>query len=55
MLSYICLGAQRGSGKGRGGASTLPYVIPCTTDIGQTSDSSDGTTDDKRGGDCRVS
>ncbi|XP_072931063.1 uncharacterized protein [Epargyreus clarus] len=41
-------GTQRGSGKGRGNASTLPYVIPCTsTDAGQTSDSSDGT-DDKR-------
>ncbi|XP_041986171.1 ankyrin repeat domain-containing protein 11 isoform X3 [Aricia agestis] len=40
---------QRGSGKGRGSASTLPYVIPCTsTDNGQTSDSSDGTSDDKR-------
>ncbi|XP_063891017.1 ankyrin repeat domain-containing protein 11 isoform X6 [Helicoverpa armigera] len=41
---------QRGSGKGRGNSSTLPYVIPCTsTDTGQTSDSSDGTSDDKRG------
>ncbi|XP_026727917.1 ankyrin repeat domain-containing protein 11 isoform X5 [Trichoplusia ni] len=41
---------QRGSGKGRGSASTLPYVIPCTsTDTGQTSDSSDGNSDDKRG------
>ncbi|CAG4929429.1 unnamed protein product [Parnassius apollo] len=40
---------QRGSGKGRGGASTLPYVIPCTSnDTGQTSDSSDGNCDDKR-------
>lgn len=43
---------QRGSGKGRGGASTLPYVIPCTsTDTGQTSDSSDGICEDKRTGD----
>ncbi|XP_034839691.1 ankyrin repeat domain-containing protein 11-like isoform X5 [Maniola hyperantus] len=42
---------QRGSGKGRGSASTLPYVIPCTsTDTGQTSDSSDGNCDDKRTG-----
>lgn len=41
---------QRGSGKGRGGASTLPYVIPCTADTGQTSDSSDGNSDDKRVG-----
>ncbi|XP_075990515.1 uncharacterized protein LOC142986127 isoform X2 [Anticarsia gemmatalis] len=42
---------QRGGGKGRGSASTLPYVIPCTsTDTGQTSDSSDGNSDDKRGG-----
>ncbi|XP_062525396.1 ankyrin repeat domain-containing protein 12 isoform X3 [Bombyx mori] len=40
---------QRGSGKGRGSVSTLPYVIPCTsTDTGQTSDSSDGNSDDKR-------
>ncbi|CAH2232223.1 jg13392, partial [Pararge aegeria aegeria] len=40
---------QRGSGKGRGGSSTLPYVIPCTsTDTGQTSDSSDGNCEDKR-------
>lgn len=32
--------------------STLPYVIPCTsTDTGQTSDSSDGNSDDKRAGD----
>ncbi|VVC86225.1 ankyrin repeat domain-containing protein 12 isoform X6 [Leptidea sinapis] len=42
---------QRGSGKGRGNASTLPYVLPCTTtDAGQTSDSSDGNSDDKRSG-----
>ncbi|CAH0716421.1 unnamed protein product, partial [Brenthis ino] len=42
---------SRGGGKGRGGASTLPYVIPCTsTDTGQTSDSSDGNTEDKRSG-----
>ncbi|CAK1554100.1 unnamed protein product [Leptosia nina] len=41
---------QRGGGKGRGNASTLPYVIPCTTDTGQTSDSSDGNSDDKRAG-----
>ncbi|XP_049885124.1 ankyrin repeat domain-containing protein 11 isoform X2 [Pectinophora gossypiella] len=42
---------QRGSGKGRGSASTLPYVLPCTsTDTGQTSDSSDGNSDDKRTG-----
>lgn len=40
---------QRHSGKGRGSAATLPYVIPCTTDTGQTSDSSDGN-DDKRVG-----
>ncbi|KAM3968524.1 LOW QUALITY PROTEIN: uncharacterized protein ACR2FA_011277 [Aphomia sociella] len=40
---------QRGSGKGRGSVSTLPYIIPCTsTDTGQTSDSSDGNSDDKR-------
>ncbi|XP_045510473.1 ankyrin repeat domain-containing protein 11 isoform X12 [Colias croceus] len=40
---------QRGGGKGRGNASTLPYVIPCTSaDTGQTSDSSDGNCDDKR-------
>ncbi|KAJ0183791.1 hypothetical protein K1T71_000214 [Dendrolimus kikuchii] len=40
---------QRGSGKGRGSVSTLPYVIPCTSnDTGQTSDSSDGNSDDKR-------
>ncbi|XP_026757447.1 ankyrin repeat domain-containing protein 11 isoform X4 [Galleria mellonella] len=40
---------QRGSGKGRGSVSTLPYVIPCTSnDTGQTSDSSDGNCDDKR-------
>ncbi|XP_038216962.1 ankyrin repeat domain-containing protein 12 isoform X5 [Zerene cesonia] len=40
---------QRGGGKGRGNASTLPYVIPCTSaDAGQTSDSSDGNCDDKR-------
>ncbi|KAG6457997.1 hypothetical protein O3G_MSEX010595 [Manduca sexta] len=39
----------RGSGKGRGNMSTLPYVIPCTSnDTGQTSDSSDGNSDDKR-------
>lgn len=37
----------RGGGKGRGGSSTLPYVIPCTTDSGVASDS-DGTIDDKR-------
>ncbi|XP_013162114.1 PREDICTED: ankyrin repeat domain-containing protein 12 isoform X2 [Papilio xuthus] len=43
---------QRGSGKGRGGG-TLPYVIPCTTtDAGQTSDSSDGNSDDKRLSEC---
>ncbi|KAL4709146.1 hypothetical protein ACJJTC_015795 [Scirpophaga incertulas] len=43
---------QRGSGKGRGSVSTLPYVIPCTsTDTGQTSDSSDGNCEDKRTGD----
>ncbi|XP_047524778.1 ankyrin repeat domain-containing protein 12 isoform X4 [Pieris napi] len=41
-------GVQRGGGKGRGSASTLPYVIPCTTDTAQTSDSSDGNSDDKR-------
>ncbi|GBP75186.1 Ankyrin repeat domain-containing protein 12 [Eumeta japonica] len=42
---------QRGSGKGRGGSSTLPYVIPCTsTDTGPASDSSDGNSDDKRSG-----
>ncbi|CAB3225426.1 unnamed protein product [Arctia plantaginis] len=42
---------QRGSGKGRGSISTLPYVIPCTsTDTGQTSDSSDGNSDEKRAG-----
>ncbi|XP_045532030.1 ankyrin repeat domain-containing protein 12 isoform X12 [Pieris brassicae] len=41
-------GVQRGGGKGRGNASTLPYVIPCTTDTGQTSDSSDGNSDEKR-------
>ncbi|XP_073952821.1 uncharacterized protein isoform X2 [Choristoneura fumiferana] len=42
---------QRGSGKGRGSVSTLPYVIPCTSaDPGQTSDSSDGNSDDKRPG-----
>ncbi|XP_022123796.1 ankyrin repeat domain-containing protein 12 isoform X3 [Pieris rapae] len=41
-------GVQRGGGKGRGSASTLPYVIPCTADTGQTSDSSDGNSDDKR-------
>ncbi|XP_037977737.2 ankyrin repeat domain-containing protein 11 isoform X3 [Plutella xylostella] len=42
---------QRGSGKGRGGCATLPYVIPCTsTDAGQASDSSDGNSDDKRSG-----
>ncbi|XP_013189222.1 ankyrin repeat domain-containing protein 11 isoform X3 [Amyelois transitella] len=40
---------QRGSGKGRGSVSTLPYVIPCTSaDAGQTSDSSDGTVEEKR-------
>ncbi|XP_053623782.1 ankyrin repeat domain-containing protein 11-like isoform X16 [Plodia interpunctella] len=40
---------QRGSGKGRGSISSLPYVIPCTSaDPGQTSDSSDGTVEDKR-------
>ncbi|XP_059045779.1 ankyrin repeat domain-containing protein 12 isoform X3 [Achroia grisella] len=39
----------RGGGKGRGSVSTLPYVIPCTSaDTGQTSDSSDGNSDDKR-------
>lgn len=42
---------QRGSGKGRGSASTLPYVIPCTTtDTGQTSDSSDGNIEEKKSG-----
>lgn len=42
---------QRGSGKGRGSVATLPYVIPCTSnDTGQTSDSSDGNSDDKRTG-----
>ncbi|CAG9781863.1 unnamed protein product [Diatraea saccharalis] len=43
---------QRGGGKGRGSVSTLPYVIPCTSnDTGQTSDSSDGNCEDKRAGD----
>ncbi|XP_063633679.1 ankyrin repeat domain-containing protein 12-like isoform X4 [Cydia splendana] len=43
---------QRGSGKGRGSVATLPYVLPCTSaaDAGQTSDSSDGNSDDKRPG-----
>ncbi|XP_063373472.1 ankyrin repeat domain-containing protein 12-like isoform X3 [Cydia amplana] len=43
---------QRGSGKGRGSVATLPYVLPCTAaaDAGQTSDSSDGNSDDKRPG-----
>ncbi|XP_048005284.1 ankyrin repeat domain-containing protein 12 isoform X3 [Leguminivora glycinivorella] len=43
---------QRGSGKGRGSVATLPYVLPCTSaaDAGQTSDSSDGNSDDKRQG-----
>lgn len=46
---------SRGGGKGRGGASTLPYVIPCTsTDAGQTSDSSDGNIEDKRSGEGKV-
>lgn len=40
---------QRGSGKGRNSASTLPYVIPCTsTDAGNSSDSSDANSDDRR-------
>ncbi|CAH2985338.1 unnamed protein product [Chilo suppressalis] len=42
---------QRGGGKGRGSVSTLPYVIPCTSnDTGQTSDSSDGNCEEKRTG-----
>lgn len=40
----------RGGGKGRGSSATLPYVLPCTADTGQTSDSSDGNSDDKRVG-----
>lgn len=45
---------QRGGGKGRGSAATLPYVIPCTsTDAGQTSDSSDGV-DEKRPGEIHA-
>lgn len=47
---------SRGGGKGRGGASTLPYVIPCTsTDTGQTSDSSDGNIEEKRSGEGKAS
>lgn len=49
ILTLVGGTGQRGSGKGRGGASTLPYVLPCTNnDTGQTSDSSDGAVDDKR-------
>lgn len=48
VITSVYVG-QRGSGKGRGSAGTLPYVIPCTADNGQTSDSSDGN-DDKRVG-----
>lgn len=49
-IAWIGTG-QRGSGKGRGSVSTLPYVIPCTTtDAGQTSDSSDGNIEEKKSG-----
>lgn len=51
IILYLIGTGQRGSGKGRGSVSTLPYVIPCTTtDTGQTSDSSDGNIEEKKGG-----